>query len=411
MNIITREDLKWILVCEIYGSDNPLVPYELKAIDKLLDDFFDTTKERFGDLKDNELKAIRKLYGVFDNGVCQSKKSVAEDLGVSITSISRYIENAKRQFRKYVKYYEYGYKKIEKLRDIKNELKDHNLTNITLESMALPIIAIEYFEKINVKSLEDILNLDVESVISLFDEFDILSYLLFSLPSEIKINPKIEHLDFGDGQIKILKAHRIDTLSQFASFSDNIDDYRKILYTKNFLKLESLIAKAKRLGIYFKIGDNLECNKDNVSLITSIEELDFCVRTCNVLRRANIRTVGDIINLDEEQIIRIRNMGSSSKEEIIDKIHSLGLLMSWETPVVEKENESLQENNIKVDKIANNNVEEKNETPIEKYKRLLNEKAMLQQKLLELDTELAELLFSVRDNEMERVDNNGTTRR
>ena len=104
-------------------------------------------------------------------------------------------------------------------------------------------------------------------------------------------------------------------------------------------------------------------------------------------------------------------MGSSSKEEIIDKIHSLGLLMSWETPVVEKENESLQENNIKVDKIANNNVEEKNETPIEKYKRLLNEKAMLQQKLLELDTELAELLFSVRDNEMERVDNNGTTRR
>ena len=57
----------------------------------------------------------------------------------------------------------------------------------------------------------------------------------------------------------------------------------------------------------------------------SIEELDLSVRSFNCLKRAGINTVDDITNKSEEEMMKVRNLGRKSLEEVIHKINSLGL--------------------------------------------------------------------------------------
>jgi len=57
----------------------------------------------------------------------------------------------------------------------------------------------------------------------------------------------------------------------------------------------------------------------------TIEELELSVRSFNCLKRASIDTVQDLTNRTEEDMIKVRNLGKKSLEEVIQKLHSLGL--------------------------------------------------------------------------------------
>ena len=57
----------------------------------------------------------------------------------------------------------------------------------------------------------------------------------------------------------------------------------------------------------------------------TIEELDMSVRSFNCLKRAGIDTVEDLTNRTEEDMIKVRNLGKKSLEEVIQKLDSLGL--------------------------------------------------------------------------------------
>ena len=67
-----------------------------------------------------------------------------------------------------------------------------------------------------------------------------------------------------------------------------------------------------------------ETKKEKVLEMT-IEELEMSVRSFNCLKRAGIDTVEDLINRTEEDMIKVRNLGKKSLEEVIQKLHSLGL--------------------------------------------------------------------------------------
>jgi DNA-directed RNA polymerase subunit alpha len=67
-----------------------------------------------------------------------------------------------------------------------------------------------------------------------------------------------------------------------------------------------------------------ETIKEKVLEMT-IEELDMSVRSFNCLKRAGIDTVGDLTNKTEEDMIKVRNLGKKSLEEVVQKLHSLGL--------------------------------------------------------------------------------------
>ena len=56
----------------------------------------------------------------------------------------------------------------------------------------------------------------------------------------------------------------------------------------------------------------------------TIEELDLSVRSFNCLKRASINTVEDLIMKSEEDMMKVRNLGRKSLEEVINKLDSLG---------------------------------------------------------------------------------------
>ena len=70
--------------------------------------------------------------------------------------------------------------------------------------------------------------------------------------------------------------------------------------------------------------ESKETKKEKVLEMT-IEELDMSVRSFNCLKRAGIDTVEDLTNRTEEDMIKVRNLGKKSLEEVIQKLHSLGL--------------------------------------------------------------------------------------
>ena len=67
-----------------------------------------------------------------------------------------------------------------------------------------------------------------------------------------------------------------------------------------------------------------EAKKGKVLEMT-IEELDLSVRSFNCLKRAGIDNVEDLISKTEEEMIKVRNLGKKSLEEVILKLQSLGL--------------------------------------------------------------------------------------
>ncbi len=70
--------------------------------------------------------------------------------------------------------------------------------------------------------------------------------------------------------------------------------------------------------------DKDDCDGVQV-LATTIEELDLSVRSFNCLKRAGINTVEDLINKTEDDMMKVRNLGKKSLEEVIAKLKSLGL--------------------------------------------------------------------------------------
>ena len=82
-----------------------------------------------------------------------------------------------------------------------------------------------------------------------------------------------------------------------------------------------LSEEAKKVDI---MVESKETIKEKVLEMT-IEDLDLSVRSFNCLKRAGIDTVEDLTNRTEADMIKVRNLGKKSLEEVIQKLHSLGL--------------------------------------------------------------------------------------
>lgn len=76
-------------------------------------------------------------------------------------------------------------------------------------------------------------------------------------------------------------------------------------------------------------SDSIMVEKDDKGkekvLEMTIEELDLSVRSFNCLKRAGINTVEDLINKSADDMMKVRNLGRKSLEEVVNKLDSLGL--------------------------------------------------------------------------------------
>lgn len=76
-----------------------------------------------------------------------------------------------------------------------------------------------------------------------------------------------------------------------------------------------------------------------------IEELDFSVRTYNCLKKANILTIGDLVQTTEADLMQIRNFGKKSLVEVREKLGQLGLSLKGGSTISTDDVEETADNN------------------------------------------------------------------
>ena len=122
----------------------------------------------------------------------------------------------------------------------------------------------------------------------------------------------------------------------------NVTDFDKltleILTNGTITAKEAISFGAKILNEHLNLFVDLSDEAKNVEIMVereetkkekvlemTIEDLDMSVRSFNCLKRAGIDTVEDLTNRTEEDMIKVRNLGKKSLEEVINKLHSFGL--------------------------------------------------------------------------------------
>ena len=124
-----------------------------------------------------------------------------------------------------------------------------------------------------------------------------------------------------------------------------ITDYDKLtleVWTNGSLKPDEAISlgakiMSEHLNLFIDLSDQAkhteimvekeETKKEKVLEMT-IEELDLSVRSYNCLKRAGINTVEDLTNKTEEDMMKVRNLGRKSLEEVLSKLNALGLSLA-----------------------------------------------------------------------------------
>ena len=86
----------------------------------------------------------------------------------------------------------------------------------------------------------------------------------------------------------------------------------------------NLSETIKGMDILVKTEDD----KQQQILKMAIEEMDLSVRSYNCLKRAGINTVEELTNKTPEDMMKVRNLGKKSLEEVLAKLKELGLQLS-----------------------------------------------------------------------------------
>ena len=109
--------------------------------------------------------------------------------------------------------------------------------------------------------------------------------------------------------------------------------------TINAQEAVSLAARvlAEHLNLFVNLSDEAagaeimveKTNDDKEkALEMTIEELDLSVRSFNCLKRAGINTVEDLVSKSEDEMMKVRNLGRKSLEEVMAKLDSLGFKLN-----------------------------------------------------------------------------------
>ena len=124
-----------------------------------------------------------------------------------------------------------------------------------------------------------------------------------------------------------------------------ITDYDKLsleVWTNGVINAQEAVSLSARvltehLNLFYDLSDKTQSveimvekgdqSKERILEMT-LEELDLSVRSFNCLKRAGVITVEDLIKMTDEDLMKVRNLGRKSLEEVIHKIESLGFKLN-----------------------------------------------------------------------------------
>ena len=127
----------------------------------------------------------------------------------------------------------------------------------------------------------------------------------------------------------------------------NMTNYDKLtleVYTDKTITAKDAISLSAKiltdhLSLFVDLSDEIGSKATVVEKSTetqdkvlemTIEELDLSVRSFNCLKRAGINTVADLVNTTEEDMMKVRNLGRKSYEEVVKKMADMGLNLAKE---------------------------------------------------------------------------------
>ena len=126
---------------------------------------------------------------------------------------------------------------------------------------------------------------------------------------------------------------------------EQITDYDKLtleVWTNGVINAQEAVSLAAKvltdhLNLFVDLSDKgksteIMVEKDDKgkekALEMTIEELDLSVRAFNCLKRAGVNTVADLINKSQDEMMKVRNLGKKSLEEVLAKLDSLGFSLN-----------------------------------------------------------------------------------
>ena len=121
-----------------------------------------------------------------------------------------------------------------------------------------------------------------------------------------------------------------------------ITDFDKLsleVWTNGVINAEEAVSIAAKIliehfNLFVELSEvaertNLMVEKSTPSTPTdldvTIDEMELSVRSFNCLKRAGINTVHDLTSKTEDEMMKVRNLGRKSLDEVIEKLHSMGL--------------------------------------------------------------------------------------
>ena len=125
----------------------------------------------------------------------------------------------------------------------------------------------------------------------------------------------------------------------------NMTDYDKLtleVWTDNTISARDAVSLGAKiltdhLSLFTNLSDTVgtsttvvekTSDRPDAKLAMTIDELDLSVRSFNCLKRANINTVADLINKTGEDMMKVRNMGKKSLDEVQKKLEMMGLSLA-----------------------------------------------------------------------------------
>ena len=321
----------------------------------------DEFEEQLTTIPERRQKVIRYFYAL--EGKKNTYDEIANIWGISKSRVGQILKDARimlsRPYRSknIVRDYKNDYKKMEEynseINEIKSEIEnleiiyefssntDYEYENIELSKLNINKDKLENLKEENIISIQDLIKKCENKMIDSFKEIDIYD-LNFSERTYNCLNRGIKNLydllSFIKGDFSTIRIR---------NFGENTQ--------------KEVINRLTELGIYIQYD--------------SFTELELSVRSYNCLKRAGIMNLNDLLNLTQNELLKVEGLGHSTYNEIINKISIRGLTLKKEG---EEINKKISENTL-TNIINNFNFYKKNR--LEKLEDIISKKESIQNKI------------------------------
>lgn len=145
------------------------------------------------------------------------------------------------------------------------------------------------------------------------------------IPIDCLFTP-VRKVNFEVGKTRVGQNADYDSLVMEIWTNGVIEPYQALSMAAKILNEHlDLFIDLSEIAKTMSIMSQKELSMKDKLLETPIEDLELSVRSYNCLKRAGIHTVADIVNKSEQDMIKVRNLGKKSLDEVINKVAELGL--------------------------------------------------------------------------------------